>query len=81
MDMEEQRTVRIFRNGRNQAIRIPRGFELDSDEAVLRREGDHLVLEPVRRKGLLAVLDGLEDLDESFPDMDGELPPNDPVEL
>ncbi|ABM61572.1 antitoxin [Halorhodospira halophila] len=79
--MEEKRTVRIFRNGRNQAVRIPRGFELDSDEAVLRREGDCLILEPVRRKGLIATLDGLEDLDESFPDVDAELPPNDPVEL
>lgn len=79
--MVEERTVRIFRNGRNQAIRIPRGFELDSDEAVLRREGDCLILEPARRKGLIAVLDGLEDLDASFPDVDAELPPNDPVEL
>ncbi|MBK1725992.1 AbrB/MazE/SpoVT family DNA-binding domain-containing protein [Halorhodospira neutriphila] len=80
--MEEERTVQVFRNGRNQAIRIPRGFELDCDEAVLRREGDYLILEPVRqRKGLLAVLDRLEDLDESFPDVKAGLPPNDPVEL
>ncbi len=60
------RYVRLFRNGRNQAVRIPREFEFDTDEAVLRREGDSLLLTPVRPKSLLAALARLERLDESF---------------
>jgi hypothetical protein len=36
--------VRLFRNGRNQAVRIPVEFELPGDEAILRREGDRLVI-------------------------------------
>ncbi|MEX2281730.1 MAG: AbrB/MazE/SpoVT family DNA-binding domain-containing protein, partial [Gemmatimonadota bacterium] len=31
--MSAPRRVRLFRNGRNQAIRIPREFELPGDEA------------------------------------------------
>ena len=50
------RPVRLFRNGRNQAVRIPREFELPGLEATLRREGDALILEPVRKISLLAVL-------------------------
>lgn len=74
-----ERLVRLFKNGRNQAVRIPREFELPGDEAVMRKEGERLILEPARPKSLLAVLDGLETLDETFPPIDD--PPADPVEL
>ncbi|MBD5801862.1 SpoVT / AbrB like domain protein [Azoarcus sp. Aa7] len=79
--MQAERHVRVFRNGRNQAIRIPREFELDADEAIIHREGDRLIIEPVRRKRLLAVLAGLEALAEEFPDVDSGLPPLDDVSL
>jgi len=44
--MGTARHVRLFRNGRNQAVRIPREFELDTEEAVIYREDDRLVIEP-----------------------------------
>jgi len=44
------RTVSLFRNGRNQAVRIPVEFELPGDEATIRKEGDELVLSPKARK-------------------------------
>lgn len=51
------RHVRLFKNGRNQAVRIPREFELPGEEALLSRdEGGRLILEPVRRKDLTALL-------------------------
>lgn len=75
------RRVHLFRNGRNKAIRIPREFEFAGDEAVIRKEGDHLIIEPVRDAGLLAVLDQLTPLDESFPDVDEGLEPLDDVNL
>ncbi|MBW2370372.1 MAG: AbrB/MazE/SpoVT family DNA-binding domain-containing protein, partial [Deltaproteobacteria bacterium] len=43
--MQTERRVRLFRNGRNQAIRIPREFEFEGDEAILRREGNRLIME------------------------------------
>jgi len=79
--MTAERHIRIFRNGRNQAIRIPREFELDAEEAIIRKEDDRLVIEPVRKKGLLATLATLPALDEEFPDIDKGLLPLDNVEL
>ncbi len=74
---QPERHVRLFRNGRNQALRIPREFELDGDEAIIRKEGDRLIVEPMRKGRLLALLGTLEPLDESFPDVDEDLPPLD----
>ena len=61
------RHVRLFRNNRNQAIRIPVEFELPGSEAIISRDGDRLVIEPVRRKRLAALLDSWEPLSEEFP--------------
>ena len=79
--MQTQRHVRLFRNGRNQAIRIPREFELEGDEAILRKEGNRLIVEPIEKRGLLKILGGLKKLDETFPDIDDELPPLDDITL
>ena len=75
------RRVRLFRNGRNQAVRIPRDFEFDGDEATIRRDGDRLILEPVRKGRLLDLLARLQPLQEDFPDVDQTLASLDDVEL
>ncbi len=67
--MHTERHVRLFKNGRNQALRIPRDFELPGDEAVISKEGDRLVVEPLARPSLLAVLATLEPLNEDFPEI------------
>jgi antitoxin VapB len=79
--MNSGRHVRLFRNGRNQAVRIPRELELDAEEATIRREDDRLIIEPIRKKGLLATLAALPPLDQDFPDVDEGLQPLDDVEL
>lgn len=79
--MQSERHVKLFRNGRNQALRIPREFEFEGDEAIVRKEGDRLIVEPVRKGGLLSVLAKLQPLDEDFPDIDESLPPPDEVEF
>ena len=76
-----ERRVRLFRNGRNQAVRIPRDFELEGDEAIIRRDGDQLILQPVEQGRLLSVLSRLKPLHEDFPDIDDGLPPLDDVAL
>ena len=38
------RIARVFRNGRNLAVRIPRGFEFAGRELVIQRQGDVLIL-------------------------------------
>ena len=77
--MFAERHVKLFKNGRNQAVRIPREFELPGNEAVMRKEGERLIIEPVEPKSLLAVLVTLQPLDEEFPPIP-ELPVK-PVEL
>ncbi len=67
--MQRERHVSLFRNGRNQAIRIPREFELEGTEAIIHKEGDKLIIEPVKKKSLKALLAVLPTLDEDFPDI------------
>jgi antitoxin VapB len=77
--MSPERHVKIFKNGRNQAVRIPREFEFRSEEAIMRKEGDRLIIEPAQPKSLLAVLATLRPLKEDFAPI-GDLPA-DPVDL
>jgi antitoxin VapB len=77
--MAEGRHVRLFRNGRNQAVRIPREFELPGEDAIMRKEGQRLIIEPKPKQALLALLDTLEPIDEDFPEIE-DLPP-DPVDI
>jgi antitoxin VapB len=62
-----ERQVKVFRNGRNKAVRIPREFEFPGDDAIMRKEGDRLIIEPLPTKSLLAVLAKLAPLPEDFP--------------
>jgi len=64
----------LFRNGRNQAVRIPVEFELPGDEAIMRRDGDRLVIEPVRKRGLVGLLATMQPLDEGLPEIDDPVP-------
>jgi len=64
------REVRLFRNNRNQAVRIPVEFELPGERAILRKDGDRLIIEPVRKAGLLGLLAQWEPLDEELPEIE-----------
>lgn len=74
--MGSERLVRLFRNGRNQALRIPREFELPGNEAIVHKDGNRLIVEPVKKRGLLARLATWQPLDEEFPQI-GDLPLDD----
>lgn len=65
----EERHVKLFKNGRNQAVRIPREFELPGEDAVMRRDGKRLVIEPAPPKSLVSVLRTLRALSEEFPEI------------
>jgi antitoxin VapB len=69
MPESPSRHVKLFTNGRNQAVRIPREFELPGEDAIMRKEGDRLIIEPVPPRSLLALLATLEPIDEDFPSM------------
>ena len=85
------RAVKLFRNGANQAVRIPKEFELPGTDAVMRREGNRLILElaPDKpKKGTVAALCWALDemaklgpIDEEFPDVDAGLLPLDDIDF
>lgn len=58
------RTVSIFQNGRNQAIRLPRDLEFEGvSELEIRKEGDSIILRPVRPTWTSFVDEPLADAD------------------
>jgi antitoxin VapB len=79
MSEPDVREVRLFRNNRNQAVRIPVDLELPGDRALLRKEGDRLILEPVRKAGLIGLLAQWEPIDDPFPDIADEPAPREDV--
>lgn len=76
------RHVRLFKNGRSQAVRIPREVELPGRETVMRREANgRLILEPVETSKLSSLLESWEQMSEgdALPVIDDPAP--DPVSL
>jgi antitoxin VapB len=77
--MSPTRHVKLFRNGQNQAVRIPREFELPGTDAIMRKEGTRLVIELAPKKSLLEFLKTLDPIEEDFPII--ERPPPEPFDL
>ncbi|MDQ2680836.1 MAG: AbrB/MazE/SpoVT family DNA-binding domain-containing protein [Candidatus Eremiobacteraeota bacterium] len=63
------RRVRLFQNGRNQAVRIPREFELPGEDALMRKEGPRLIIEPLAPRSLVALLRTLSPIEDEFAPM------------
>ncbi|MEW5847500.1 MAG: AbrB/MazE/SpoVT family DNA-binding domain-containing protein [Myxococcota bacterium] len=65
---DSQSLGKVFWSGNSQAVRLPRDFRLETDVVRIRRVGDALLLEPVKRrrwsKTFLASLGSISD--ESF---------------
>ena len=77
------RAVKLFRNGANQAVRIPKEFELPGKEAIMRREGSKLVIE-LNTNSALSLAEAMkdwEDMDIDFPNVDEGLLPLDDINL
>lgn len=77
--MTAERRVKLFRNGRNQAVRIPHEFALPGQDAVMRKEGARLIIEPAAPASLLALLATLRPIEEDFAPIADPAP--DPVAL
>ena len=76
--MQIEQRVRLFRNGHSQTVRIPPEFELQGTEALMRREGNRLIIEPVVTGGLTDLLASWEPLDDDFPETeDFDIAPED----
>ena len=65
-----ERQASLFRNGRNQAVRIPREFELEGTKVLMRKEGDRLILTPIRKNRLADLLASWAPLKEDLPEVE-----------
>ena len=75
-----ERHVKLFKSGWRQAVCIPREFELPGEDAIMRKEGDKITIEPAPQKlSLLELLDTLEPIEDEFPEIE-DLPPE-PVDF
>ena len=74
MNSPPSRHVRLFKNGSNQAVRIPREFELPGNEALMRKEGNRLIVEALQPASLKALLAGWEPLEEGLPAIPDKAP-------
>lgn len=72
--MIPERHVKLFKNGRNQAVRIPREFELPGFDAIMRKDGNRLIIEAIAPKSLLALLATLTPLEEAIPPIPDSIP-------
>jgi len=70
----KSRQDRLFKNGRNQAVRIPREMELPGDEAVIYRDGQRLIIEPTQRRSLSRLLATWDPIDTDWPDTENRPP-------
>ena len=77
--MGDRKHVRLFRHGRHQAVRIPVEFELPGTEATMWRDGDRLIIEPVRKRGLVALLKRMQPVTDELPEIEGSVAPPEDV--
>ena len=80
-DLSVARPVCLFRNRRNQALRISVELELPGNQVLTRREGNRLVIEPARPQRLVELLATLELVEDAFRDAYATLPALDEVEI
>lgn len=68
--------TRLFRNGNSQAVRIPRAlaFESDTTQVEIERQGDELIIRPVKRR-LSGLGRALRELGPYFENFRREQPP------
>jgi len=75
------RVVKLIRHGRNQAVCIPREFELPGNSTLVTKVGNRLILEPVAKRNFIVALRALGPLSpaDRFPAIDD--PPPEPIDL
>ncbi|MGE3848211.1 MAG: PIN domain-containing protein [Gammaproteobacteria bacterium] len=64
-----ERHATLFRNGRSQAMRIPREMEMEGTEVLIRKEGDNLILTPIRKHKLRDLLASWTPMEEALSEL------------
>ena len=67
--------AKVFKNGRSQAVRIPKEYRVDTDEVYIEKIGDTLIIKPKSKHNWDDLFDTLNTLDTSDFMLDREQPP------
>ena len=74
--MGAHKTAKLFTHGGSQAVRLPKAFRFDGGEVRIRKDGDKVILEPMRTDwtSVWHTMDQLaEAAGEEFPDRPPQL--------
>lgn len=72
--MVEERVVKLFRNGRTQAVRIPKEFEFTGEEVLIRKDGHRLIVEPISSSYVLKLLERDRPAHQQAAEIDDQTP-------
>ncbi|MFO8239952.1 MAG: antitoxin [Thermodesulfobacteriota bacterium] len=72
-EVDDVRIAKLFRNGKNQAVRLPKEFEMDARAVLIHRQGDKLILSP-KPDTWEDYFASAQTLSDDFPDDISELP-------
>ena len=67
--------AKVFKNGRSQAIRIPKEYRVDSDEVYIEKVGDTLIIRPKKEDKWDNFFEQLKEVDTKDFMKDREQPP------
>ncbi len=68
------KTAKIFKNGRSQAVRLPKEFRFDCDEVFVQKQGDKVILSAIE-PGWDEFFDSVSVFGEDFLSEREDLPP------
>jgi len=74
-------TAKLFKNGRSQAVRLPKAFRFEGvSEVFIEKDGDRVILSPGKRPSIERLISALYEF-ESFPDREQPALPDERVTL
>jgi antitoxin VapB len=69
-----ERSVKLLRDEEGQIVEIPSEFEFSGEDAIMRKEGDKLIIEPAPKRSLAAPRPTLETNEEEIPEIEDHPP-------
>ena len=68
------KTAKLFMSGNSQAVRLPKEFQMDSEEVEIRKRGDTVVLRP-KKKSWAMLAESLKKFTDDFMEQGRKQPP------
>jgi len=60
------RTAKLFKNGQSQAVRLPKEFRLEGTQVFVKKDGDNIVLMPIKTCWWKNLVESLSEFSDDF---------------